>query len=237
MWHPLILLLLLPSALVPPSTAAPIRDDDTHESSSGFLGLQSLLQGFTRLFLKDDLFQGMHSFFSTPMDFQSLPRNYHQEENQKRQLGNSTISKHLQIDKVTDNKTGEVLVSEQVVASIEPREGSLEGDWKVPKIKETALLPTPKAVDSFHPKLHPRVAFWIRKVPGRRSHQETQEDKHWPSKKRHRMQAIRDGLREGTREDTLAEGPQGSSRSQLPAHKTHFLYIFLPSHQTAPQEP
>lgn len=52
MWHPLILLLLLPSALVPPSTAAPIRDDDTHESSSGFLGLQSLLQGFTRLFLK-----------------------------------------------------------------------------------------------------------------------------------------------------------------------------------------
>lgn len=65
------------------------------------------------------------------MDFQSLPRNYHQEENQKRQLGNSTISKHLQIDKVTDNKTGEVLVSEQVVASIEPREGSLEGDWKV----------------------------------------------------------------------------------------------------------
>lgn len=32
---------------------------------------------------------------------------------------------------VTDNKTGEVLVSEQVVASIEPREGSLEGDWKV----------------------------------------------------------------------------------------------------------
>lgn len=52
MWHPLVLLLLLPSASVPPSTAAPIRDGDAQESSSGFLGLQSLLQAFTRLFLK-----------------------------------------------------------------------------------------------------------------------------------------------------------------------------------------
>lgn len=52
MWHTLVLLLLLPSALVSPSTAAPIRDADAQESSSGFLGLQRLLQGFTRLFLK-----------------------------------------------------------------------------------------------------------------------------------------------------------------------------------------
>lgn len=52
MWHTLVLLLLLPSALVPPSTAAPIRDADAQESSAGFLGLQRLLQGFTRLFLK-----------------------------------------------------------------------------------------------------------------------------------------------------------------------------------------
>ncbi|KAK2509635.1 hypothetical protein MC885_021165 [Smutsia gigantea] len=237
MWHPLILLLLLPSASVPPSTAAPIREGDTQESSSGFLGLQSLLQGFIRLFLKDDLLWGMNSFFSAPMDFQSLPRNYHREENQKRQLGNNTISKHLQIDKVTDNKTGEVLVSEQVVASIEPREGSLESYWKVPKIKETAPLPIPKPVDSFHPKPHPRVTFWIMKVPGQRSYQETQEGKPWPSEKQHRMQAIRDGLLKETREDTLAEGPQGSSRSKLHAHKTHFLYIFIPSHQTALQEP
>lgn len=114
----------------------------------------------------------MDSFFSAPMDFRGLPRNYHQEENQEHRLGNNTLSSHLQIDKVpvpespswslphdpsccsisgeegrgrkrfcshshllssqvTDNKTGEVLISEQVVASIEPGEGSLEGDWKV----------------------------------------------------------------------------------------------------------
>lgn len=46
-----VLLLLLPSALVP-SSAAPIHDADPQEVSSGFLGLQSLLQSFSRLFLK-----------------------------------------------------------------------------------------------------------------------------------------------------------------------------------------
>ncbi|XP_004409928.1 PREDICTED: dickkopf-like protein 1 isoform X2 [Odobenus rosmarus divergens] len=232
MWQPLVLLLLVPSALVPPSPAAPIRDADAQESSSGFLGLQSLIQGFTRLFLENDLLRGMDSFFSAPMDFRGLPKNYHQEENQEHQLGNNTFSSHLQIDKVTDNKTGEVLISEQMVASIEPGEGSLEGDWKVPKIEEKeALVPVPKVIDSFHPKPHPQVAFWIMKLPRRRSHQDVQEGGHWLSEKRHRLQAIRDGLREGTHEDSLKEGTQGSSHSKLPARKTHFLYILRPSQQ------
>nr|XP_055166904.1 dickkopf-like protein 1 isoform X3 [Nyctereutes procyonoides] len=201
MWQPLVLLLLFPSALVPPSTAAPIRDADAQESSSGFLGLQSLIQGFTRLFLKDDLLRGMDSFFSAPMDFRGLPRNYHQEENQEHRLGNNTLSSHLQID-------------------------------KVPKIEEKeALMPLPKAIDSFHPEPHPRVAFWIMKLPRRRSHQDIQEGGRWLSEKRHRLQAIRDGLREGSHEDSLEEGTQGSSHSKLPARKTHFLYILRPSQQ------
>lgn len=45
-----VLLLLLTSAFV--SSAAPIHDADPQEGSSGFLGLQSLLQSFSRLFLK-----------------------------------------------------------------------------------------------------------------------------------------------------------------------------------------
>uniref|UniRef100_A0A8B9XQ36 Dickkopf like acrosomal protein 1 n=1 Tax=Bos mutus grunniens TaxID=30521 RepID=A0A8B9XQ36_BOSMU len=225
---------------------------------------------------QDDLLRGMDSFFSAPMDFRGLPRNYHQEENQERRLGNNTLSSHLQIDKVpmpgspswsiskiphvavsggggveegkggrqfcshslllssqvTDNKTGEVVISEKVVASIEPGEGSLEGDWKVPKIEEKeALAPVPKAVDSFHPEPHPRVAVWIMKLPRRRSHQNTQEGGHWLSEKRHRLQAIRDGLREGTREDGLEESVQSSSHSRLPARKAHFLYILRPSQQ------
>lgn len=49
---------------------------------------------------QDDLLRGMDSFFSAPMDFRGLPRNYHQEENRERRLGNNTLSSHLQIDKV-----------------------------------------------------------------------------------------------------------------------------------------
>ncbi|XP_029780335.1 dickkopf-like protein 1 isoform X2 [Suricata suricatta] len=200
MWRPLVLLLLLPSALVPPSTAAPIRDADAQESSSAFLGLQSLIQGFTRLFLKDDLLRSMDSFFSAPLDFRGLPRNYHQEENQEHRLGNNTVSRHLQID-------------------------------KAPKIEKEALVPVPKASDTFRPEPHPRVSFWIMKLPRRKSRQDVQDGGRWLSEKRHRLQAIRDGLREGTHEDSLQEGTQGSSHSRLPARKTHFLYILRPSQQ------
>ncbi|XP_048646515.1 dickkopf-like protein 1 isoform X4 [Marmota marmota marmota] len=164
------------------------------------------------------------------MDFRGLPRNFHQEENQERHLGNNTLSGHLQIDKVTDNKTGEVLISEKVVASIKPK-GSLEGDWKVPKMEEKeALVPLQKFMDSFHPEPHPRVSFCIMKLPRRRSHQDAQEG-HWLSEKRHRLQAIRDGLREGSHEEVLEDGTQGSSYSKLPARKTHFLYILRPPQQ------
>ncbi|XP_062947987.1 dickkopf-like protein 1 [Cynocephalus volans] len=233
MWHPPVLLLLLPSALVPPCPAAPIGDADAQESSV-FLGLQSLLQSFRRLFLnpQDDLLRGTDSLFSAPADFRGLPRNYHQEEKQERQLGDNTLSRHLQIDKMTDNKTGEVLISEKVVESVEPRDRSLDGDRKVPKMEEKeALVPVRKAMGSFHTEPHPRVAFWIMKLPWQRFHQDAQEGGHWPSEKRHRLQAIRDGLLKGTREDVLKDGNQGSSHSKLPARKTHFLYILRPFQQ------
>ncbi|XP_070943547.1 dickkopf-like protein 1 isoform X3 [Macaca nemestrina] len=200
MRHRLVLLLLL-SALVTPSTAAPIHDADAQESSLGLTGLQSLLQGFSRLFLKGNLLRGIDSFFSAPMDFRGLPRNYHKEENQEHQLGNNTLSSHLQID-------------------------------KVPRMEEKeALVPIQKAMDSFHAELHPRVAFWIIKLPRRRSHQDALEGSHWLSEKRHRLQAIRDGLRKGTHEDVLEEGTESSSHSRLSPRKTHLLYILRPSRQ------
>ncbi|XP_037374097.1 dickkopf-like protein 1 isoform X2 [Talpa occidentalis] len=230
MWHLLVLPLLLFSAWVPPSTAAPIRDTDVQDSSSGFLGLQSLLQDFTRLFLKDDLLRGIDSFFSSPVDFRGLPKNYHQEENKERRMGNKTLSSHIQLDKVTDNKTGEVLISEKVVASIDPGEGNLEGDWKVPRVEEKeVLVPMQEAMNSFHPEPRPRAAFWIMKLPRRRSHQDNPEGGGL-SEKRHRLQAIRDGLLEGAREDVPDEETPGSSRTKLPApRKTHFLFILRPS--------
>ncbi|KAK2091877.1 Dickkopf-like protein 1 [Saguinus oedipus] len=214
MRHPLVLLLPL-SALVTSSTAAPIHDADAQESSFGLIGLQSLLQVFSRLFLKqqDDLLRGMDSSFSAPMDFRGLPS-------------------HLQIDKVTDNKTGEVLISEKVVASILPAEGSFKGDRKVPRMEEKeALVSIRKAMNSFHTELHPWVAFWIMELPQQRSHQDVPEGGHWLSEKRHRLQAIQDGLHEGTREDVLEERTQGFSHSRLFPQKTHLPYIFRPSQQ------
>ncbi|KAM5237448.1 dickkopf-like protein 1 [Ctenodactylus gundi] len=230
MWHPLVLLLLL-SALGSPSSVVSTHNADSQESSSIFLGLQSLLQSFTRLLMKDTLLKGLDSFFA-PVDFQSLPRDFHQEENQKRLVGNNTLSSHLQIDKVTDNKTGEVLISENIVASIEP-DGILKSDLKVPKTEEKEVqVPMKKAMDSFNSEAHPRVAFWIMKLPRQhKSHQDTQENGHWLSEKRQRLQAIRDGLREGTHEDIPEEGMQDSSHSRSPLRKTHFLYIFRPSRQ------
>ncbi|XP_055992984.1 dickkopf-like protein 1 [Sorex fumeus] len=227
MWLPLLVALL---ASLRPTSAAPVLDSDTPESSGGFLGLQSLLQSFTRLFLRDDLLRGLNSFFSAPMDFRSLPKNYHEEENQKHKLGNNTLSSHLQIDKVTDNKTGDVLISEKVVASMEPGDGNINSDWKVPKIEEKKMLvPVQKPTGSFRAKPHPLMAFWIMKLPQRRSHQDAQEGGQWLSEKRHRLQAIRDGLLEGTHEESPEEGFQSVPRS--PARKTHFLYILRPSQQ------
>ncbi|XP_011907805.1 PREDICTED: dickkopf-like protein 1 isoform X2 [Cercocebus atys] len=183
MRHPLVLLLLL-SALVTPSTAASIHDADAQESSLGLTGLQSLLQGFSRLFLKDDLLWGIDSF-SAPMDFRGLPRNYYQKENQEHQLGNNTLSSHLQID-------------------------------KVPRMEEKeALVSIRKAMDSFHTELHPRVAFWIMTLPRRRSHHNVLEGGRWLSEKPHHLQAVPDGLSEGTHEGFLKEGTQGSSHSWL----------------------
>ncbi|XP_034341037.1 dickkopf-like protein 1 [Arvicanthis niloticus] len=224
-----VLLLLLPSAFMS-SSAVPIHDVDSQQNSSGFLGLQSLLQSFSRLFLKNDLLQGLDNFFSSPMDFRDLPRNFHQEENQEHRMGNHTLSSHLQIDKMTDNQTGEVLISEKVVASIEP-EGNPEGDWKVPKVEaKEALVPVQKVTESLHPEPR-RVAFWIMKMPRRRTQPDVQDGSRWLIEKRHRMQAIRDGLRGGAREDNLEEGVHVPQRAKLPIRKTHFLYILRPSQQ------
>ncbi|EDM07390.1 similar to soggy precursor (predicted) [Rattus norvegicus] len=224
-----VLLLLLPLAFVCAS-AVPIHDADSQQNSSGFLGLQSLLQSFSRLFLKNDLLQDLDNFFSSPMDFRDLPRNFHQEQNQEHRMGNHTLSSHLQIDKMTDNQTGEVLISEKVVASIEP-EVNPEGDWKVPKVEaKEALVPVQKATDSLHPEPR-RVAFWIMKMPRRRTQPDVQDGNRWLTEKRHRMQAIRDGLRGGAHEDNLEEGVHVPQHAKVPIRKTHFLYIFRPSQQ------
>ncbi|XP_049642162.1 dickkopf-like protein 1 [Suncus etruscus] len=228
MWLQLFSLLL---ASAPLSSAGPVSDPGAPETSSGLQSLQSLLQAFTKFFMKDDLLQGLDSFFSPSVDFRALPRNYHEEEHQKRKLGNNTLSSHLQIHKVTDNKTGDVLISEKMVASIEQGDGTGDSDWKVPKIEKELLVPVQRTVVRLQARPRPRMAFWIMRLPQRRFRQDTQEEGPWPSEKRQRLQAIRDGLLEESRENSLEEAPQRVPQPKKPARKTHFLYILRPFQQ------
>lgn len=94
------------------------------------------------------------------------------------------------------------------------------------------MAPTPQAVDSFRVEPRPwRLTMWIMKLPRRRSHQDVQEGGPWLSEKRHRLQAIRDGLREEAREEATDEGTQGIPRPRVQTRKTHFFYILRPSQQ------
>ncbi|XP_078511208.1 dickkopf-like protein 1 isoform X1 [Lissotriton helveticus] len=52
------------------------------------------------------------------MDYNLLPPNYHTEEEDEHQVGNGTIYSRRKIDKVTDNKTGDMIFSHKTVASI-----------------------------------------------------------------------------------------------------------------------
>ena len=102
---------------------------------------------------------------------------------------------------------------------------------QVPKVEaKEPPVPVQKVTDSLHPE--PRqVAFWIMKMPRRRTQPDVQDGGRWLIEKRHRMQAIRDGLRGGAREDSLEDGVHNPQHAKLPVRKTHFLYILRPSQQ------
>ncbi|XP_058016130.1 dickkopf-related protein 3 [Ahaetulla prasina] len=53
------------------------------------------------------------------IEFQKLPANYHNESYTDTKVGNKTIHRHQEIDKVTDNKTGSTSYSETILTSIQ----------------------------------------------------------------------------------------------------------------------
>ncbi|XP_036603656.1 dickkopf-like protein 1 [Trichosurus vulpecula] len=243
MWPQPLLLLLLLVASTPEDQAAPISvpehahghnhapgGPDTSEGPElgplGLLGIHSLLRSLNRLLLREDLLRGVDSLMTPSVDFRSLPPNYHNEDQKQHHLGNSTVYSHHQIDKVTDNRTGDVMISEKMVAAIEPSEGNVEDDWKAPEDEENEPpQPLPNSgLSSSHAEAQPRVSFWIVRLPHRMARAESRAGSRWLSEKRHRLQAIRDGLREGAHEEAplhLHPVPR----------RAHFLYLLRPPQQ------
>ncbi|MEE6482846.1 hypothetical protein FKM82_013365 [Ascaphus truei] len=70
-----------------------------------------------------------HSFGNFP-DIGQLPPNYHNEEQEEHQVGNATIISHRKIDKMTNNKTGETLISEKTITSLRQEENMNDEQWK-----------------------------------------------------------------------------------------------------------
>ncbi|XP_072463471.1 dickkopf-like protein 1 isoform X3 [Notamacropus eugenii] len=243
MWPqpPFLLLLLL--VATPEDQAAPISVPerayghnhapgglDTSETPElgpmSLLGMHSLLRSLNRLFLREELLRGMDNLLTPSVDFRSLPANYHNDDQKQRQLGNNTVYSHHQLDKVTDNRTGDVMISEKVVAAIEPSEGNVEDDWKATDEEENEPAQTLRSneLSSSHAEAQPKVAFWIISLPRRMTRTESRAGSRWVSEKRHRLQAIRDGLREGAHE----EAPL---RLRPVPHRAHFLYFLRPPRQ------
>ncbi|XP_027716288.1 dickkopf-like protein 1 [Vombatus ursinus] len=243
MWPQPLLLLFLLLATTPEDQAAPISvlehahghnhapgGPDTSESpemgSMGLLGIHNLLHNLNRLFFRDDLFRSMDSFMTPSVDFRNLPPNYHNEDQKQHRLSNGTIYSHHQIDKVTDNRTGDMMFSEKVVAEIEPSEGNVEDDWKEPEDEENepAQPLRSSGLSSPHVETQPRVSFWIVRLPHRLARADSRPGNRWLSEKRHRLQAIRDGLREGAHEEALL-------RVHPVPRRARFLYLLRPPRQ------
>ncbi|XP_043915257.1 dickkopf-related protein 3-like [Protopterus annectens] len=54
----------------------------------------------------------------TKVDFSKLPPNYHNHTEEEKKVGNRTIYQKKEIHKVTDNTTGDLLMSEKMITSI-----------------------------------------------------------------------------------------------------------------------
>ncbi|KAM6452372.1 dickkopf-like protein 1 isoform 1-T5 [Liasis olivaceus] len=220
---------------------------------SGLWGLTSLKQGGTasatflpssmeRLFREfSNIFEQSREMlgkdqFDTSVDISKLPSNYHHEENQRQRVGNSTLFRHHEIRKVTDNRTGDMMFSEKSMTSIEQTEThpDEEKDNKPMSNQEenSAELDRPTAGLRFFklglPQLRPRLTFLIFRLPQHLKSQQMPEAKlvkEEPiSDRRHRLLAIRNGL-------LTAPHPTKKTLLVTPNHrvtprKRHFFFFW-----------
>ncbi|XP_032093811.1 dickkopf-like protein 1 [Thamnophis elegans] len=175
-------------------------------ASATFLpsSMDTLFQKISHLFERSREVLGKDQF-DTPVDIDKLPPNYHHEENKQRRVGNSTFSRHYEINKMTDNHTGDMMFSEKSVTSIEQKEidPKEEDNKSMSNEEENSAEPerTTAGLKIFKlgfPQLRPKLTFLIFRLPQHLKNQQMPEAKlvkEEPiSDKRHRLLAIRNGL-------------------------------------------
>ncbi|XP_029441600.1 dickkopf-like protein 1 [Rhinatrema bivittatum] len=156
---PLLGLLLLRPLLSSPALLSPrIR-----EMESLFRDLGQLLEGGP-----EEPSTNM-DIFDDSVDFRQLPPNYHNEEQKEKRLGNATIYSRRKIDKVTNNQTGETVISQKTFTSIEKGDRGLMDEWKKSPERErnrsTKLQALRRPLKSLQGPFHPRLAFVMMRIP------------------------------------------------------------------------
>ncbi|XP_028929278.1 dickkopf-like protein 1 isoform X1 [Ornithorhynchus anatinus] len=221
---PLRLLFLL--AVLSPRRGVPaplLLEGQTYGTEEPLFGLHNLIRRFGRLLQPSP---NLHHFpgqqvelsrtvnlFDELLNFRDLPPNYHNEAQSQQRVGNATVYSHRQINKETDNSTGEVVFEEKVIASVE------EDDMgKSPSIKEEV-----QHRQIQRPQLNspPHIAFFLVPLPRRLARTDPPPSgglrDHWLDNPQNRLMALRAGLRQAPRLHPISP-------------RSHFLYLLRPPH-------
>ncbi|XP_030053798.1 dickkopf-like protein 1 [Microcaecilia unicolor] len=107
--------------------------------------------------------------FDYSVDFGQLPPNYHNEEQNERKVGNASIFSRRKIDKVTNNRTGEMVISQKTFTSIEEGDRGLMDHWKKSQERERnrsdRLQALRRPLRPHQGLVHPRLAFVMMQIP------------------------------------------------------------------------
>ncbi|KAH0626543.1 hypothetical protein JD844_001588, partial [Phrynosoma platyrhinos] len=176
-------------------------------ASAAFLpsSMEKLFQDFSNIIAKSQEIIGKDKF-ETSVDISKLPLNYHNEEKHHRKVGNATVYSHHEINKVTDNRTGDMMFSEKTVTSIEQVDTHADEKEKVPEAsQEEKGLEADREDTGLRflklgvPQPRPQMTFLIFRLPQHLKSEQQVPETNWlkeepVSDRRHRLLAIRNGL-------------------------------------------
>ncbi|KAJ7313921.1 hypothetical protein JRQ81_005728 [Phrynocephalus forsythii] len=176
-------------------------------ASAAFLpfNLDRLFQDFQNIIYESHGTLGTDRF-GTSVDVSKLPANYHNVDKQHRKVGNATVYRHHEINKVTDNQTGDMMFSEKTLTTIEQVDGHpAEKEKKREASQEEKSLEADRAAPGLRffkqglPQPRPRLHFLLFRLPQYAKSEQLKPEPGWLKEepvndRRHRLLAIRNGL-------------------------------------------